>query len=151
MSYIEELRALVGHRPLILAGGQVMVFDSRGWLLLHRRSDDRTWDLPGGYSEPGETMEKTARREVREETGLEVGELALFTVLAGEEFFCVYPNGDQVYPVIVVYVSRDARGTLRPDGKESCEVQFFPPGGLPHEMLPQVRGLVERYLETGGK
>ncbi len=58
MSYIEELRALVGHRPLILVGVCVLIFDQERRLLLQHRTDDRTWDFPGGYMEPGESMEE---------------------------------------------------------------------------------------------
>ena len=35
------------------------------------------WSFPGGRSEPGETVEATARRELLEETGLTVGPLLL--------------------------------------------------------------------------
>ena len=67
MPYIQELRALVGHRPLILVGVLVLVFDQRHRLLLQHRTDDDTWDFPGGYMEPGESAQETARREVQRE------------------------------------------------------------------------------------
>jgi 8-oxo-dGTP pyrophosphatase MutT (NUDIX family) len=150
MTYIEELRVLVGHRPIILVGVLVMVFDWHHRLLLQRRTEDNMWDFPGGYMEPGETTEETARREVREETGFEIGELRLFRVYAGNEFFYVCPNGDQVFSVCPVYITHDARGDLQPDGTEGSEVKFFPIYDLPEEMLPQVRMMIEDFLRSNG-
>ena len=152
MSYIRELRALVGHRPLLLAGVVVMVFDEHRRILLQHRTDDKMWDLPGGFMELGETAEETGRREVREETGLEIGEMTLFTVLSGKEFFFEYPNGDQAFSVCPVYVTEDAVGELQPDGEEGSEVKFFPLQDLPGQMLPQIRRLIESFIyQEAGK
>ena len=41
-------------------------------LLVHHTYGRRNWELPGGGSEPGEAPDETARRELLEETGLEV-------------------------------------------------------------------------------
>jgi len=41
------------------------------------------WDLPGGFADPGDTVENALRREVREEIGLEVQAL---------RYLCSYPN-----------------------------------------------------------
>ena len=150
MPYIQEIRALVGHRPLILVGVLVMVFDEHQRLLLQHRTDDGTWDFPGGFMEPGETTEETARREVLEETGLEIGGLTLFDVFAGKEYFYTCPNGDQVYAVSPVYVTHDARGTLCSDGEEGSEVCFFPVHDLPTDMLPQVRRMIDSFLKSQG-
>ena len=48
-------------------------------LLLLRRVDPGAgaWDLPAGYLDPGESFEDGARREAREEAGLEVGLVSL--------------------------------------------------------------------------
>lgn len=48
------------------------VFSPEGCLLLIRRSDDHLWGLPAGWAELGETPAESVRREVLEETGLDV-------------------------------------------------------------------------------
>ena len=138
MGYVEELRALVGHRPLVLVSAGVLAFHARGRLLLHRRADDGSWDMPGGCLEPGETLEAAARREVREETGVELGALTLLRVLSGPELFRQYPNGDQAYHVAAVYEARDVAGTLSAGAGEAIEVGFYPLGALPRPLAPSL-------------
>ena len=52
-----------------MASGEAAVFHD-GRLLLIRRSDDGLWALPGGITDPGETLARTAQRELWEEAGL---------------------------------------------------------------------------------
>jgi len=52
-----------------LASGEAAVFHA-GKLLLIRRNDDGLWALPGGITDPGETLARTAQRELWEEAGL---------------------------------------------------------------------------------
>jgi 8-oxo-dGTP pyrophosphatase MutT (NUDIX family) len=146
MSYIQELRFLVGHRPLMLIGVQVLIFDQNMRILLQHRTDDNTWDCPGGFMDLGESTEDTARREIREETGLEIRKLTFYRVFSGKEFFYTCPNGDQVFPICIVYVTNDVYGDIQPDGNESSEVRYFPIIDLPKEMLPQVRLIIDSYI-----
>jgi ADP-ribose pyrophosphatase YjhB (NUDIX family) len=57
---------------IILVGGRV--------LLIHRRNEPVGWALPGGFVEYGETVEAAVRREMKEETGLELDQLRQFRV-----------------------------------------------------------------------
>jgi len=129
--YVHELRRLVGPRPLILVGAGVILQDREGAILLQRRSDDGLWGLPGGIMEPGESLEETARRELREEVGLEAGRLALWQVFSGGEMHHLYPNGDEVHFVTAVFVGAAPPQAPRADLVESVEARFFPLHGLP--------------------
>lgn len=63
----------MGQKLHISAGGVVytgMGKDLRIGLLYRTKTD--TWHLPKGTQEVGEALEATARREIREETGLQV-------------------------------------------------------------------------------
>ncbi len=125
MSYVQELRAATGHRPLILVAAGVLVFDESQKLLLQRRADGGLWGIPGGCMELGETLEEAARREVKEETNLEVGAMTLFGVFSGEELCYECPNGDQVEAVCIVYQTEDVSGDLETDNSETLELRFF--------------------------
>ena len=45
MGYIMDLRAYVGHRPLIQVGSSVFVEDSEGRVLLQLRTDNHQWSF----------------------------------------------------------------------------------------------------------
>ncbi len=150
-NYVEELRKLLGNRPVIFVAVPVLVLDSEERVLLQLRADDHTWCLPGGYMELGESTIETAQREIREETGLEVRELALFDVYSGREFFKVFPNGDQVFSVSVVYFTYDIRGKLSPDGREGLELEYFNHENLPSNLSQHARMIVENFWQRIGR
>jgi ADP-ribose pyrophosphatase YjhB (NUDIX family) len=54
-----------------------VVTDDSGRALLIQRRDNHHWEPPGGVLEVGETIENGLRREVREETGLEIEPVAM--------------------------------------------------------------------------
>lgn len=138
MSYVQELRALVGTRPVILAGATVIVRDREGRVLLQQRMDDGTWGLPGGAMELGESLDETGRREVWEETGVQVGALRFVGLLSGPEFFHTYPNGDQAYFVSAVYEGEVESGQPQGDGLESRQATFFPLTAFPEMAMDPV-------------
>jgi 8-oxo-dGTP diphosphatase len=54
-----------------------IVIDDHGRTLLIRRRDNHRWEPPGGILELGENIHDGLRREVREETGLDIEPIAL--------------------------------------------------------------------------
>ncbi len=145
--YVHELRALVGPRPLILVGAGVIVRARDGAILLQRRTDDGLWGLPGGIMEPGEDLEETARRELREEVGVEAKELLLWRVFSGKEMYHRYPNGDEVHFVTAVFVGEAQAWAPRPDLEECSEARFFPLQALP-ENLSMDRVAIREFCES---
>lgn len=130
MDYIEQVRRHIGHDLLLTLGCGAVVEDAAGRLLLLRRADNGLWAVPGGLLEPGEFVLDTMRREVREETGLDVEARGLFGVYSGPEGYSGYPNGDQVFSVMVILRAKAAAARLQPD-EESLAQAFFARDAFP--------------------
>jgi len=110
-------------RPVVGVG--VVVWHGDRVLLVRRGQAPRQghWSLPGGAQELGETVAAAARREVLEETGLEieVGE-----VLAAVDM--IERDGERVrYHYTLIDFSAEAAGRdLRPGG-DAAEARWFAP------------------------
>jgi 8-oxo-dGTP pyrophosphatase MutT (NUDIX family) len=144
MEYILELRKLVGHRPLLMVGTATLIMDVKHRLLMMKRSDDGCWGLPGGGLELGEAVETAARREVREETGLELGKMRLFGIFSGPEFFYRYPNGDEIYGVMIVYLASDWHGDICLNN-EHMEWCWFAVAEIPEDVNPLINPVIEKF------
>ena len=140
MGYIMDLRAFVGHRPLIQVGAGVIIEDEQGRVLLQRRTDFHSWCFSAaGSMEPGESAEETACRELLEETGLIAQELELIGVFSGKKEYAIYPNGAEVYNVEFFFACRRWSGTLKRQEDEVEDLRFFAPEELPFELSPGLR------------
>lgn len=137
--YILDLRKIVGHRPLIQVGASIIVEDEQGRVLLQLRSDNHCWSYCGGSMEVDERAEDTAKRELFEETGLTAEKLELFGVFSGPEYHYIYPNGDEVSNVDIVFLCRAYSGTLKRQEEEVEELRFFPADALPENLSPPIR------------
>jgi len=145
--YIKSLRKLVGHMPILLCGASVIVENDKGEMLLQLRRDNNCWGYAGGSVEIGETVEDAAKRELFEETGLVANSLELFNVFSGKELHYVYPNGDEVAIIDIVYICKDYKGEPRADLVESDEIRFFAIDKLPENISPPCVAVIQRYLE----
>ena len=146
--YIMDLRKYVGQMPLIQCGASVIIVNEKGELLLQRRRDNGLWGYHGGSIEPGESCEEAAARELFEETGLIADELKLLGVFSGKEYYYVYPNGDPVYNVDVVFVCSVYHGTVKADPEEILELKWYPPDQIPEDLSPQIRTPLHTYIKS---
>jgi ADP-ribose pyrophosphatase YjhB (NUDIX family) len=149
MSYVEDLRKIVGHQPLILVGAVTIIINDKKKILLQKRKATPygMWGLPGGLMELGESTEDTARREVLEETRLTIGKLNLIDVFSGPGYFLKVQNGDEFYSVTVGYYTHEVNGDLVIDENESLGFSFFDINQLPDNIVKSHRKMIDRFLE----
>ena len=120
-----DMRKVVGHRCILQVGASVILEDEHGRVLLQKRADNHMWGYAGGSVELDEKVEDAAKRELFEETGLIANSLELFGVFSGKELHYIYPNGNEVSNIDVVYVCRDYCGELKRQEDEVVELKFF--------------------------
>ncbi len=125
-------------QPVVGVGG-VVISGNRA-LLIRRGSEPLKgeWSIPGGTLELGETLEEGVRRELHEETGLEVRVLELIEV-----FERIFPERQgkpdearrpQFHFVIVDYLCETLNGEPRP-GSDVTEIAFASEEELPRYNL----------------
>ena len=149
MGYIEELRAIIGHRRIILNGCIAFIENPQGQILMQQRKYPYgKWGLPGGLMELGESTEETVRREVLEETGLQLGNLSLFGVYSGEKYLCIAQNGDEFYVVTTVYITSDYSGDLSVNDDESLTFEWLDKHDLPKNIATTHKDIICDYIHN---
>jgi 8-oxo-dGTP pyrophosphatase MutT (NUDIX family) len=108
------------------AGGIVVRHESgQPWLVVgsrRRERDGRTWTLPKGTPNQGESREQTAIREVEEETGLTV---RITGELDSIEYWFVQ-SGTRIHKTVHYYMMEPVGGDLASHDHEFDEVRWIP-------------------------
>jgi 8-oxo-dGTP diphosphatase len=94
-----------------------------GIVLIRRQKDPPGWAIPGGFVDYGETLERAALREAREETGLEVENLRQFRAYSD-------PARDPRRHTISTVFIGQGKGVLRA-GDDAASAGVFREGELP--------------------
>lgn len=145
MSYVSDLRKYVGHNPILTAGVGLLVFNNENKVLMQLRTDYNSWGFPGGSMELGESFEDVARRELKEETNLEIDELKLLKILSGKDTYREYPNGDKLYDITAIYVIKKYHGELKVNDDESIELKWFSIDNLPSNITEHTKNYIEKF------
>lgn len=132
--------------PLLAADALIELVDRPGRpvVLIKRRNPPYGWAVPGGFVDVGESVERAAVREAREETGLEVRPRVLLGIYSDPA------RDSRGHVATAVYVA-EAHGEPVA-GDDAGEVGVFPLDALPHPLAfdhARVLADYQRFRETG--
>jgi 8-oxo-dGTP diphosphatase len=110
-----------------LATVDVIIEAGGGIVLVKRRNPPLGWALPGGFIDPGESAAHAARREAKEETGMDVELTELLGVYSDPKRD---PRG--IFTVGTVFIGRAAGRPV--GGDDAAEARVFPADALPADV-----------------
>ena len=130
--------------PVVSPAILVLIRKGDAILLVHARNFRGSfYGLVAGFLETGETLEECVRREVMEETGLEINNITYF--------------GNQPWPypsnLMVGFIADYVSGTIRLQDEELSEGAFFTKDNLPElpRKLSLARKMIDWWLECSHK
>lgn len=145
MEYMTELRKLVGNRPIIMIGATTLLVNQHNQLLMIKRTDNNLWGVPGGGLELGETLEECAKRETLEETGIAIEKLDYFGVYSGKDLHYIYPNGDEVYMVTIVFKTNIKAKEVKLSHEHSA-YKFVKMTQMPENLSPTLKPILHDLI-----
>ncbi|OPY80236.1 MAG: NADH pyrophosphatase [Syntrophorhabdus sp. PtaU1.Bin153] len=130
--------------PRISPAVIVLVEKGRKVLLARAARFTQDWySVLAGFVEPGETLEDVVRREVKEETGIDVKDIRYF--------------GSQPWPfpdsLMVAFTAKYADGEIQVDGNEIVEARWFEYDKLPNipGKISIARALIDWFVEKNAR
>ena len=141
-SYLGQLRRLVGNRRLITPAVRAIIQNEQGHILFVQRSDNRHWVMPAGSLELNESVWDALKREVVEETGLQVIAAQLMAIYSEPRFHFTNAYGGEHQMLALVFVVTEWEGELQTKTDETTDARFFAP-----DHLPEIPVLYQETLE----
>lgn len=128
-------------RKTPIAGVSVIVTNLAGDVLLLKHSyGPAVWSLPGGGLARGEDPTEAARREVREELGVELARIEAIGTL--EEVLSGSPHTAHIFAAV-------CDRQPQPDRREVLEARFFPSHSLPEPLGRSTRARIAVWRARG--
>jgi 8-oxo-dGTP diphosphatase len=123
----------------------VAVFDATNRLLLVKRRDSGYWAMPGGTMELTDSLEGCARREVREETGIEITLMGMIGTYTDPATLIAYSDGEVRREFSILLAASAISEQLSHDD-ESTDVQWVKPEDLAR--FPMVTAQARRVQDV---
>ena len=119
----------------------VLIYEpDMGVVLIERKNPPYGYAIPGGFIDEGETAEHAARREMREETGLDVDLLGLLGVYSD-------PLRDpRLHTISTVYVGKAKDPAKLHAGDDARTARFVALDALPQDMAFDHKQILEDFL-----
>lgn len=139
--YIKTVMGVIFRHPI--TGATIIPILPDGRIVLIRRQDTGKWGLPGGIVDWGEDLLTTAKRELTEETGLELVQIRRLVGVYSS------PDRDPRIHSISILMAAEVRGTMSvQDTLEVLDVQAFssemlPLGNLSHDHERQLQDYLQ--------
>ncbi|SHT15788.1 Putative MutT/NUDIX-like protein [Mycobacteroides abscessus subsp. abscessus] len=131
----------------VVPSASAIVTDEQGRILLVKRRDNTLWALPGGGHDIGESIEQTAIREVKEETGLDVDVTGLVGVYTNPAHIVAFSDGEVRQQFSLCFTTTLRGGELAID-HESTDIAWTEPANIDKlDMHPSMRLRITHYLE----
>ncbi len=122
--FLQSIIGLILHHPVL--GTSIIPVLPDGRIVLIRRRDNGRWGLPGGMVDWREDIPTTVRRELAEETGLELVAIKRLTGIYSD------PDRDPRFHSICVVIEASVMGTMNvQDSLEIMDVKAFEPLDIP--------------------
>lgn len=132
----------------VVPAASAAIVDQRGRILLIKRRDNGLWALPGGGHEIGETIEETAVREVKEETGLDVEITGLSGIYTDPGHVAAFTDGEVRQQFSLCFTAECKGGQLATD-EESTDIAWIEPRKLDDLSIhPSMRLRIDHALQN---
>ncbi|MBN1665644.1 MAG: NUDIX domain-containing protein [Anaerolineales bacterium] len=147
-SYLGQVRKLVGKRKIIVTAARAAIRDPEGRILFIRRSDNGLWAMPAGSQELDESILDCLKREVWEETGLQVISAIPMAIYSRLPIVTVY--GDPYHLFLVQFLVDEWCGELVTETDETVDARFFALDEIPAEISPAYHEALQDLREYAG-
>ncbi|WP_066074645.1 NUDIX domain-containing protein [Neobacillus soli] len=130
-SYLGQLRKLIGHKKIIHPSIRAIIQDKKERILFIERKGQNRWGMPAGSMELGESIFETLKREIKEETGIDVIDATLISIYSGPDKSIKNGFGDEYQMFEFLFRVDKWTGTTIKETDESKNAEFFPLDSIP--------------------